>query len=58
MVGSADAGQASDGARMVNTETKTLCDEQGGAIIMPRGRRPPRKQIELELAAEVMIAMS
>jgi hypothetical protein len=58
MVGSADTGQASDGARMVNAETKALCNEQGSAIVVPRGRRPPREQIELELAAEVMIAMS
>jgi hypothetical protein len=58
MVGSADAGQASDGTGMVSAETKTLCDERGGAIIVPRWRRPPCEQIELEPAAEVLIAMS
>jgi hypothetical protein len=58
MVGSAEAGQASDGARMVIAETKTLCNERGSAIILPAGRRPPREQVELKPAAEVMIAMS
>jgi hypothetical protein len=58
MVGSADTSQASDRACMVNTQTEALCDERHSAIIVPRGRRPPCEQIELELAAEVMIAMA
>jgi len=58
MVGSADTGEASDSGRMFNAQAEALRDDRGGAIIVPRGRRPPREQIELEPAMEVVVAMS
>jgi hypothetical protein len=54
---SADAGQASDRTRMINTEAETLCNDQGCAISVRGGRCLQVVQIEQALSTEEGIAM-